>query len=763
MKNESIINYFKSQYIANSIKFSQFLLTRNEKFPNIWKEDIDLIRNIEDWKIDQKYLDEVFSRISKYINEYDVRIVDVTLREWDQAPGGWMNKFEKAIIALLLKEAWIDVIEVWFAANPADYYNIDYILNHIWDRSDRNAPYLSTLCRATISDVEKAKELLKRYKKPRIHIFYATSEKHMDSKVAKKAEKAWITKEQYVINSFLQSLDSAIELKSIQNLLEIEVSFEDAWNTDNNKLLELSKIMIDKWIENNVKIIINLPSTLWDKTWNEVYDMFSSVHKWLYEKYWDWKWIWELSTHNHNDNAEALTCAIEAVKWWATNVETSILWLWEWAWNTQTHIFLNKINETWHILWVNHLENYTNNKIKIQELWVVSRIIKSMLKIDQNTIVPYVWEFVHKNTSWVHAANWDVYRTMDSIEKYWWEKPTEFFSSRWWTNQVTSILSYYWVDFSKESINFRNSYVLKIQRLAEVVKTLYPATMYAIYKEMKKEFSIKSIKRVKNDLIIKLKVNWKDIDINWIIDKENWQIAWLIYWINDFIWKNHQFDLLDVPRNMVVTPLRKIISDYKWEKIFEDKELYNEIIKIVWESEIYYLLADFYIKIESIYTLLTSLKHSLITIIDDKNNELIKNEIKFIYNSIWVSNMWLVEVEENLNNLNLIKNELNKIVFSIDNLNNILENYDNIFDKFETIITKYDLLEEYYSWKNNILGYIESKANFDNTFWQKWVVYVEVAMNSRKINSVAISNDLWEATAKAIIYSALPEIEKCVN
>ena len=94
----------------------------------------------------------------------EIKINDVTLREWDQAPLTSFNKDEKKIIALMLQELWVDNIEAWFAASRWDRENILGVFEVI----DSDGPIVATLWRATSEDTEASLNVMKGYKNARI-------------------------------------------------------------------------------------------------------------------------------------------------------------------------------------------------------------------------------------------------------------------------------------------------------------------------------------------------------------------------------------------------------------------------------------------------------------------------------------------------------------------------------------------------------------------------------------------------------------------
>lgn len=744
------IKFIKDAYLNNHSFFLKFLLNYKEKYGLIDKTLEEKIHLLEKKRSNTRLLDEIADILRKYVKQQKIRVVDMTLREWDQAPWGWLNRFEKAILALYLKEAWVNVIELWFAANPADYHNINYILNNFWDWANDKDPYLSILCRAHVGDVSKAIELLKRYNKPRIHIFYATSEKHMEVKVWEKAKQQGLGKEQYIIKNFLIAIDSALELKKNKPKFELEISFEDAWNTQKEKLLEFAKIMIDRAREENTKIIINLPSTLWDKTAEEMYEIFIYVHRWLLEYYKDYL-NWELSAHNHNDNAEALSSSIACVRWWAKNIETSLLGVWEWAWNTPTHIFINKIIEDWRKLWLDFLETYQIQNIKINLIWAVSRLFRRMYFLDLYQLTPYIWEYVHKNSSWVHIRNSEVYRTEDSVEKYWWEKPKNFFSARGSIAQVSQMLKNFGVNFEDESDSFKKIFILKIQREAEKVKTLYPAVMYAIYQQLKWNFKVEKIFVRGKVLILRVDIFDQKVELVWQMEKKNWEIDWIVNALNDFLWKNAKFTLLKTPEKKTINSLRKIVNDlrYSWSYL-KIPQIDKRIDKIIKEAEIFELIQDFYYKVEMYYLLLSEAK-ALNFNTDEKNKE-----IDFLQSFLGINVMNTNQIVAYIRKVKKLKDSLDEIIYG-KNLTKKM--FENILSKNREIIKKYHWWVLYQESKNNIFRYLDSRENSNVIWGQDHVVYIECELNKKIINAHAVSKSLMQATVESVIYASLKFIE----
>src|SRR5262245_56345320 len=107
-----------------------------------------------------------------------VRIFDTTLRDGEQSPGATLNLQEKVEIARQLEALGVDIIEAGFPiSSEGDFESVRMIAAEVVG---------STVCglsRCTPKDVERAGEAVKHAKRPRIHVFCATSKIHRDHKL----------------------------------------------------------------------------------------------------------------------------------------------------------------------------------------------------------------------------------------------------------------------------------------------------------------------------------------------------------------------------------------------------------------------------------------------------------------------------------------------------------------------------------------------------------------------------------------------------
>ena len=143
-----------------------------------------------------------------------VKIFDTTLRDGEQSPGCSMNLSEKIEMARQLEKLGVDVIEAGFAiASPMDFKSVQSIAANV-----ENAT-VASLARCTKGDIDAAWDAVKEAKHPRIHVFLATSDIHMEYKLK-------MTRQQV--------LDRITEMVSYarSKCEDIEFSAEDASRSD---------------------------------------------------------------------------------------------------------------------------------------------------------------------------------------------------------------------------------------------------------------------------------------------------------------------------------------------------------------------------------------------------------------------------------------------------------------------------------------------------------------------------------------------------
>lgn len=229
-------------------------------------------------------------------NKDKVIIFDTTLRDGEQAPGATMNLQEKLLIAKILEQMGVDVIEAGFpAASEGDFLAVNNIAKTIKN---------STICglaRAKKSDIERVAEAIKPALRQRIHTFIATSPIHMQYKLR-------MDKDQ-VIAAIKDSVGFARNLCS-----EVDWSPEDATRSDHDFLFKAIETAIDAGAT-----VINIPDTVGYTIPEEYYNLVkaiknnvSNIDKVI------------ISAHCHDDLGMAVANSLAAMQAGARQIECTI-------------------------------------------------------------------------------------------------------------------------------------------------------------------------------------------------------------------------------------------------------------------------------------------------------------------------------------------------------------------------------------------------------------------------------------------------------
>src|ERR1700677_3689150 len=99
---------------------------------------------------------------------------DTTLRDGEQSPGCSMTHHEKLALAGSLADLGVDILEAGFAiASDGDFAAISAIAQEI------RGPKIASLARAKQEDIERAAKSVEKAARPRIHVFLASSDIHL--------------------------------------------------------------------------------------------------------------------------------------------------------------------------------------------------------------------------------------------------------------------------------------------------------------------------------------------------------------------------------------------------------------------------------------------------------------------------------------------------------------------------------------------------------------------------------------------------------
>ncbi len=225
-----------------------------------------------------------------------VRIFDTTLRDGEQSPGCSMNQQEKLRLAHQIDRLGVDVIEAGFPiASDGDFEAVKAIAAVV------RRPIIAGLARACRPDIERAWEALKEAARPRIHVFLATSDIHLQYKLR-------ITRDQCLA----QARDAVAFAKSLCD--DVEFSPEDATRTDPDFLCRVLNAVVEAGATT-----LNIPDTVGFTVPSEFGDLITTIRQRV-------KGIENvtISAHCHNDLGMAVANALAAVAAGARQVECTI-------------------------------------------------------------------------------------------------------------------------------------------------------------------------------------------------------------------------------------------------------------------------------------------------------------------------------------------------------------------------------------------------------------------------------------------------------
>ena len=225
-----------------------------------------------------------------------IKIFDTTLRDGEQSPGCSMNLSEKIEMARQLEALGVDVIEAGFAiASPMDHKSVKTIAAAVTNCT------VASLARCTKGDIDAAWDAVKEAKHPRIHVFLATSDIHMEYKLK-------MTREQV-----LQRIsDMVAYAKSFCE--DIEFSAEDASRSDHAFLAQCYSNAVAAGATT-----LNVPDTVGYSTPQEMAELITYLREHVtgIENT-------DISVHCHDDLGMAVANTLACIKAGATQVECTV-------------------------------------------------------------------------------------------------------------------------------------------------------------------------------------------------------------------------------------------------------------------------------------------------------------------------------------------------------------------------------------------------------------------------------------------------------
>jgi 2-isopropylmalate synthase len=269
-----------------------------------------------------------------------VRIFDTTLRDGEQSPGFSMNTAEKIRMAHQLAALGVDVIEAGFPiASRGDLEAVMAVASEV-----REVP-IAALARARKDDILAAAEALKTAKSPRMHVFLATSDLHLEAKLHMTRAQA------------LEAIGSMIKLA--RNFVEeVEFSAEDAGRTEIEYLCEVCRVAVESGAT-----VLNLPDTVGYAVPEEYGAMFLKVREHLGDP----EHV-TLSAHCHDDLGLAVANSLAAVRAGVRQIECTVNGIGERAGNAA-------LEEVAVALAVRKESFGVATKLKLNELYKSSRLL----------------------------------------------------------------------------------------------------------------------------------------------------------------------------------------------------------------------------------------------------------------------------------------------------------------------------------------------------------------------------------------------------
>jgi 2-isopropylmalate synthase len=292
-----------------------------------------------------------------------VLVFDTTLRDGEQAPGFSMNVAEKVRLARQLEKLGVDVIEAGFPiASEGDFEGVRAVAREM--KKARVAGF----CRAREQDIVRAAEALEPARQPRIHIFLATSDIHLEKKL---------------MMSRTQAVDAAARaVRTARKYVDdVEFCAEDATRSDRDFLCRVFSAVLAEGAAT-----INIPDTVGYAVPDEFRRLIRHIRQNVggLEKA-------VLSVHCHNDLGLAVANSLAALKAGARQVECTVNGIGERAGNAS----LEEIVMT---LWTRREHYPVWSAIETREIHPTSRLLTEItgVAVQPNKAIVGANAFAHE-------------------------------------------------------------------------------------------------------------------------------------------------------------------------------------------------------------------------------------------------------------------------------------------------------------------------------------------------------------------------------
>jgi 2-isopropylmalate synthase len=225
-----------------------------------------------------------------------ITVFDTTLRDGEQSPGCTMSTAEKLRMAHRIDELGVDVIEAGFpVASEDDFSGVRSIAREV------RRPVIAALARAHTLDVDRAAKAVEEAEHPRVHVFIATSDIHLEHKLEISREEC--------LGRVVEAVERAKQLAD-----DIEFSAEDATRTDKAFLCDVARAAMEAGATT-----INIPDTVGYTLPTE----YAALMQTLFREVEGLNNV-IVSVHCHDDLGLAVANSLAAVEAGARQVECTI-------------------------------------------------------------------------------------------------------------------------------------------------------------------------------------------------------------------------------------------------------------------------------------------------------------------------------------------------------------------------------------------------------------------------------------------------------
>ena len=311
-----------------------------------------------------------------------IKIFDTTLRDGEQSPGCSMNIKEKIEMARQLELLKVDVIEAGFAAaSQGDYNAVRAVAKEL------RHTCVASLSRALVKDIDSSWEAVKYAQNPRLHVFIATSDIHLQYKLKKTREEV---------------LEQTVEMvKYAKKFCEdIEFSAEDATRSNWEFLCKVFEGAITSGAT-----VLNIPDTVGYSSPEEIAALIAYLRE-------NVRGIGKvaLSVHCHDDLGLAVSNSLSAVMAGVDQVECTINGIGERAGNAALEEIVMNLKT--------RADYYgADCSVDTTQIYKASRLLSSItgMKVQPNKAIVGENAFAHESGIHQHGmlANKETYEIMN--------------------------------------------------------------------------------------------------------------------------------------------------------------------------------------------------------------------------------------------------------------------------------------------------------------------------------------------------------------